>query len=508
MTAQQPSIIISKRQRTKHLVKLAAKSFYLHLRGRNNEMYNLICNEFMALGGIYIKFLQGVLFNTEIMRSWNSPNKFKIFENVVEDDLNIIAILQQELSAEELRNIVAVSPTPFAAGSFGQVYLARHANGKQIIIKALRPNVTDMLRYDLKLLGIFSKQLVAQQYEHITVEMDEVFKAFKTSTLSETDYVSEAQFAHELYEAYASNPHILIPKTYLELCTSRLIIQEYVGGISGAELLKIKEQGIDPATYVREQLGSDLEKQLELLGIDFMMSAFALPRVQGDPHPGNIRFLPHNQVGIIDFGIWAPTPHNKAAFYGIVKQWDLLYHDTNLPALFEGFIRFFANDLYRALKRLSNFRPQARQHAFRDTDLVQEMCQTVYGMVGTTFSSEEVREIAKGGQVLQTLGEKMNQGNKLGLIIKIEAVEMLRAWRTYMSMTSELGLSRTVFPAVFAEASVRIAAEYPQAVYASEKPITITRAVDIISCWLERVAVRDPATFQQMLWLFNEAKPQ
>src|SRR6201999_4379312 len=97
------------------------------------------------------------------------------------------------------------------------------------------------------------------EYTNFSVKMDTALKEFRRATLNETDYVTEARFANELYETYKDHRYIVIPKTYLDLCTSHVIVQDYVDGISGAELLKLQEAGIDPAQAVKERLGSDLD---------------------------------------------------------------------------------------------------------------------------------------------------------------------------------------------------------------------------------------------------------
>ena len=63
-------------------------------------MYQLICEDFISLGGVYIKFLQGVLLRSEMMRHWQSPERLKIFENLEHEPLNINAILSHELKPE------------------------------------------------------------------------------------------------------------------------------------------------------------------------------------------------------------------------------------------------------------------------------------------------------------------------------------------------------------------------------------------------------------------------
>jgi hypothetical protein len=506
-----------KRARTRRLTQLATKVYYLRRRGREQEMYNLICNEFLALGGVYIKFLQGVLFNTTMMRRWQSPNKLKIFENVDNEPMDIIEVLRNELRPDQLSHIALVQPEPFAAGSFGQVYLAQHINGKRIIIKVLRPMVRELLKFDLRLLGLFSKRFAAKEYKNMTVKMDEAYKEFRVATLNETDYVAEAEFARDLFEAYEHDPNFVIPETYLDLCTNHIIVQDYVEGISGAELLKVKARGIDPAEYIREQIGSDLDKQLQILGVECLSGAFNLPRIQGDPHPGNIRFLPDNKIGMIDFGISAPAPKNKAALYGILEQWHMLYSDQgDMGRLFEQFIRFFVNDLYRALKKISMFMPaqeapqpeasnqpgQADQPASPlkpNHDLLRDVGRVVQSMFSSALGTGDVKDVLAEGHVLQAFNQLVNKGNRLGLVVHIESSEILRAGQTYMGMVEALGRRNEVVPYVLAQSVIRVATNHSDVVHMGDNPVSVTQAIDIVNRWLERVAVRDPALFRQLL---------
>jgi len=230
-----------KRQRTAKLARIAARSIYLKRRGEKELMANYMCDEFVALGGVYTKFLQGVLLRSEFMRKWQSPNRNNIFENLDTEIIDLPALLKRELPKEKLGEIAQIQPQPFAAGSFGQVYYGQLRDGSPIIIKALRPLIRETLRYDLRLLSMFARSFFIKLYPNMQINVDDAINDFKRSTLRETDYVFEAQFADELYQAYKNHPHFVIPKTYTHLCTPNIIVQEYLGGISVAQLLKLKE---------------------------------------------------------------------------------------------------------------------------------------------------------------------------------------------------------------------------------------------------------------------------
>lgn len=505
-----------KRQRTRRLARLGAKVYYLRKRGKEQEMYDLICNEFMALGGVYVKFLQGVLFSTPIMKRWHSPNRLRIFENLDYEPIDVIKILQAELPPEQLSQIALIQPEPFAAGSFGQVYLGQHVNGKHIVVKVLRPMIRELLKHDLRLLSLFSKKFAGAEYDNIDIKMDGAIKDFKTATMSETDYIGEAYFARDLYEAYHyEGSNLIIPETYLGLCTKHIIVQEYIGGISGAELLRMKENGVDIVAHVKQTLGSDLATQLETLGTELLMGAFSLPKIQGDPHPGNIRLLPNNQVGLIDFGISAPSPRNKAAFFGILNEWSRMYAQSgNVAGLFEQFMRFFVNDLYRALKKLSTYMthgyqtkttdPQPAEAALATSDaakndLMKEVGLIVQNIFDSAMGTRDVQSVLNDGRMLQAFSQMVNRGNRLGLVIRLEASEVLRAAQTYITLLESLGVRAETLPRILENVTVRVMQEYPEIANETERNLSTSQAVDIVNRWLERVAVRDPMLFRQLL---------
>jgi serine/threonine protein kinase len=504
-TVKEPGIAALKRERTRKLARLGARVYYLRRRGREQEMYDLVCNEFLELGGVYIKFLQGVLFTTPMMKRWRSPNRLKIFENLGYQPIDVIALLRKDLRPAQLTQIALIQPEPFAAGSFGQVYLGQHADGTRIIIKVLRPMIRDLLKFDLRLLSLFAKRWASAEFQNVEVNMSQAMKDFRNATLSETDYVTEAQFAQELHGVYKNDPKLVIPKTYVELCTQHIIVQEYIGGVSGAVLLQQKENGADPTTYIHEQTGSNLDNQLTTLGVESLNGAFSLPKIMGDPHPGNIRFLPGDKIALIDFGISARAPRNRAAFFGILEEWNRLYGgDADLPALFEQFVRFFVNDLYRALKKMSTIMPQSvHNHASKlkrgNVDLMGEVSRMVQKIFDSALGTSDIRVIVAEGRFLQAFGHMVNHGNRLGLVVTMESSEILRTAQTYITLIESLDRRNQIIPRLLKETVRRVNSEHFDIIHQSDSPLSTSQAIDIVNHWLERIALRDPTLFRQLL---------
>jgi serine/threonine protein kinase len=494
---KQQSIAAIKRYRTRKLASLITKSYYLHRRNKKDLMYSNLCEEFIALGGVYVKFLQGVMLQSEVMRRWSSPNRLRIFENLDCEPLDVVQILRHELSPEQLAKITTIQPEPFAAGSFGQVYYGQHINGKPIIIKVLRPMVRELLKYDLRLLGAFSKRFFMKLYpRNMELDMDEAIREFKTATMRETDYIEEARFASEQYQDHKGNPQFIIPETFTDLCTPNIIVQEYIDGLSVAQLVKLKEQGVDIEQYVQEYTGSNLDKQLVVLGFESLNGMFNLNRIQGDPHPGNVRLMTNNRVGLIDFGISAPAPRNKAAFLGLIEEWNRLYSDDqNIVGLFEQFMRFFVSDLYRALKRLSSLRNDTAQKS-NYTSEVGKVAQEAFSNV---MGTKDIAPILNDGRVLQIFNQIINKGNRFGLVMKLEDSEIIRAAQTYITLVDSLGRRTTVLPRVFDRLIEQVNQDHPELRHHQDDTMSMSQAIETVSRWLERVAIRDPALFRQLM---------
>ncbi len=489
-----------KRQRTARLMKTLSRAYYHHKRGEEKLVHQIIVEDFVSFGGVYVKFLQGVLLQSRILKNANIEDRLKVFETLDPEPVDILEHLQRELPPHKLSRIKAIGRLPFAAGSFGQVYMGELDTGQRIIIKLLRPHIRETLTFDLRILSSFARATTGWFMKNIEADYTSAIQDFKRATLGETDYVAEAHFAHQMYTYYKDHPDFIVPETFLDLCTANIIVQEFVDGISGAELIKIKEkQGIEPATYIKQTLQSDLALQLEMFGYEFLYGVFSHGLIQGDPHPGNVKFLSGNRVGLIDFGISAHAPRDKFGLLELIKQYQkILDGAPDVTELYAQFMRFFVADLYKALKTLGKLRTSA-------TD--EDLTNIIGSVAGKAFEteigqdSEKVKAMVKDGSLLTMINRTMNKGNRFGFVVQLQAGDMLRAARTYIALLGSLNLRNEVMPIVFEKvaADVQTNAHELGINADSEAAISMDTAVQTIASWLERVAERDPALLSQLM---------
>jgi len=170
-----------------------------------------------------------------------------------------------------------------------------------------------------------------------------------------------------------------------------------------------------------------------------------------------------NRIGMIDFGIAAPTPDNKAAFYGICGWMHQIYSNNfDISRLFEQFIRFFVNDLYRALRRLASHNHRClRIPLMRQKTILRKSANWPRQPLKTAVGVENIRALIEDGRILQIMNQVINKDNRFGLVIKLEASEILRATQTYMSLVDTLGRRTAVMPKVLRNVVERVSTRAP-----------------------------------------------
>ena len=185
-------------------------------------------------------------------------------------------------------------PEPIAAASVGQVHRAVLLDGRDVAVKVQYPGVDTAIQADLDnaqvLYGLFSA--FALKGLDVKALVDEL----RHRMGDELDYRIEAAHQAEFAASYRDHPFITVPDVIADRSTRRVLTTDWVDGQTWAELLDTAD---GPA---RQRAGEIL----------FRFSQGSIHRLgvfNGDPHPGNYRFLPDGRVAFLDFGLvkrWTP----------------------------------------------------------------------------------------------------------------------------------------------------------------------------------------------------------
>lgn len=224
---------------------------------------------------------------------------------------SIRAQLLEDLG-DELENVFSeFDPVPMAAASIAQVHRALLKDGSDVVVKIRRPGIHEVIEADLRWLVKLADHLEAEYAEFRIFHPKEVVRQLAQSLRRELDFTRECRNAERVAEQFKgyedpfhdkrytrkwetnnpAPPIIIIPKIHWHWVKERLCIQEFICGISGRQLEKLDQAGLDRKLLARRGARAVLKTIIE----DGFFHA--------DPHPGNVFYLSQNRMAFIDFGM-------------------------------------------------------------------------------------------------------------------------------------------------------------------------------------------------------------
>ena len=252
-------------------------------------------NELIELGPTYIKIGQTLSTRQDVFPKEYTNELEVLQDSVTEIDFNII----RERIDEEvgMDNFLAVSSKPFKSASLGQVHKAKLLNGKSVIIKIRRPNIENVIKYDtdnisniLDLLSLFN----IIKGPSLRTVLDDA----KKFIIEEIDYNNEMNNCIKMCKLFSNTSWVKIPKMYTKLCSTNIIVMEYVESTKITDIEKLKEKK------------TNLKKLCQGLLMSFVMQVKDYGYFHGDPHPGNLGVTTDGKIVYFDFGLTIEIPKN------------------------------------------------------------------------------------------------------------------------------------------------------------------------------------------------------
>ena len=286
--------------------------FYWTSRGRRPAFGVRIRRALEDLGPLYVKF--GQILSTR--------------RDLLPDDIaEELAKLQDEVPpfpGDQARGIVEAAlgrpvgeifarfeEQPLASASIAQVHAARLEDGREVVVKVLRPGIEKTIRRDVDLL--FTVARLAQRYstEARRLRPVEVVQEYEKTIFDELDLMREAANASQLRRNFLGSELLYVPEVFWDYCRSNVMVMERIYGTPVDEVETLKSAGIS-----MRMLG---ERGVEI----FFTQVFRDNFFHADMHPGNIFVAPDGRYIGVDFGIM-----------GTLNTEDQRYLAENLLAFF------------------------------------------------------------------------------------------------------------------------------------------------------------------------------
>jgi ubiquinone biosynthesis protein len=212
-----------------------------------------------------------------------------------------------------------------AAATIAQVHGAKLIDGRDVVVKIVRPGIRAEIERDLEVLHALAR--LAQRYwaQAHHLRPVELVGEYQKTILDELDLMREAANAAQLRRNFAGSPLLYVPEIHWDYCRRNLLVMERVYGVLINNIEELTRRGANI-------------KRLAENGVEiFFTQAFRHNFFHADMHPGNIFVLlddpQHPRYAAVDFGI-----------VGSLEQRDQHY-------LSENFLAFFDRD-YRRIAQL------------------------------------------------------------------------------------------------------------------------------------------------------------
>ncbi|MFT3665198.1 ABC1 kinase family protein [Piscinibacter sp.] len=199
--------------------------------------------------------------------------------------------LREDLGDEPEAVFEHFEPEPLAAASIAQVHRARLNDGAEVVVKIRRPGIREVVEADLRLLERLAAIAEAEMPTLRPYRPRELVRELARSLQREMDLAAECHNAERIAANLAVLPYMQIPRVHWQHTHERINVQEYIAGIQGDDLERVRAEGLDRPLLARRGAQAVLKMIVE----DGFFHA--------DPHPGNVFYLPGNRIAFIDFGM-------------------------------------------------------------------------------------------------------------------------------------------------------------------------------------------------------------
>lgn len=243
-------------------------------RARSPERLRLAFEE---LGPLFIKLGQLLATRRDLLPDAVLDELAKLQDQVAPfPTRQAVSIVERELKAPLAQKFARFDEQPLAAASIAQVHTAALPDGREVVVKVLRPGVAAEIRRDMALVRDFTLWLEERFPELQQFHPHRIARDYEQTLIDETDLLREAANAKRMRANFPNSTLLYVPEVHGDWCSSQVMVSERIYG-----------EPIDQvATF--DRLGID-RKALSEMGLTIFFTQLLTHNFfHADMHPGNV----------------------------------------------------------------------------------------------------------------------------------------------------------------------------------------------------------------------------
>ena len=233
------------------------------------------------------------------------------------------------------RSALRVESQPLGVASMAQVHAAIDADGREWVIKILKPQAQQRLEESLQaieqLVAAIKPMAVTAVAKRLMREMDDVVVALRREMSMQQELNTIERVREKWLEQDSSI--LRIPSVNREFSTDRVLVIERFHGI---RLKDVVSKKVTLSDKQRQRLAKQILQEL-------LIQVFEIGLFHADPHAGNLILLEDGSVGLFDWGL-----------AGELREADRHHIAAMLKAV-------MARDLDRLVQALTNMAAEANK---------------------------------------------------------------------------------------------------------------------------------------------------
>jgi ubiquinone biosynthesis protein len=315
---------VNKAARLREIVSIASRYDILH--GLTPQSFRQLLEE---LGPTFVKAGQILSMRSEILPADFCHELTKLRTDVEPmDRTTMLDTLRAEYDRPLEEIFASIDDVPLGSASVAQVHRARLVTGEQVAVKVQRPHVREIMGQDIAIMRSLAQRAVSLMSDEQVLDIRSVVDELWQSFLDETDFLVEARSLEEFRRNNADVRFVDCPKPYPALCTTHVVVMDYIDGIPINDVERLTRLGYDLSEIGTKLVDNYAQQMLD----DGFFHA--------DPHPGNL-VIHEGQIVYLDLGIMGRlSSRDRAALSKMVFA--VGNHDSE--GLKDGLLRFCKTD--------------------------------------------------------------------------------------------------------------------------------------------------------------------
>ncbi len=229
------------------------------------------------LGPIFVKFGQILSTRRDLVPPDIAEELTLLQDRVAPfDGVQARALVEAALGRGITDAYAAFDTTPLASASIAQVHAATLHDGREVVVKVLRPDIARLIAADIALLKNVAGIVERTHPSADTIRPKEIVAEIENTLAAELDLQREAGNASLLRRNWLGSPDLYVPEVIWSHTAERAMTMERVRGIPSDDIAALDAAGID-------------RKALAAKGVRvFYQQVFRDNFFHADAHAGNI----------------------------------------------------------------------------------------------------------------------------------------------------------------------------------------------------------------------------